>query len=312
MRSSPVRFAALAVTLAMVSIGGCQCLDDTGFFGLPDGGSDAGPPPPPPPPVFPLKSGDVVVFNGVGGRTEPCDIEGRCERTMKATYTINDVVLDEATNRWTVDADFLYEMTIAYIEAGVISQLFLSHVGPFADIDEGGAQNGNADFNADGAPTDALIANDFPFFHFEQEYATREDSAYRVAAGDFTTRIQELDPDAEIENQAAEAKFEAYFKDELGVNPMLHKLRVDLHPFGFICAWDERLIPWQDGMARNEGAFAAAGGIPLAAVFPGGIDLVRDDVRYRCSCFTKQCRQTTDQSICLDPADPDAAPGPCP
>lgn len=311
MTSSFVRPALLTTTLGLVVLSGCQCLDDTGFNFLPDAGVDAGPPPPPPPPVFPLKADDIVVFNGVGGRVEPCDIEGRCERTLVATFEIGDVTLDPNINRWTVEADFTYEMTVGYIASGAISQLFLSRAAPFADLEEGGAESGTADFNADGAPTDALVANDFPFFHFESAYATREDSAYRTAAAAFQERILELDPEAELENQAADAKLEAYFKDPLGANPMLHKVRVELHPFGFICGWDERLIPWSEGMPRAEGAFSQASGIPLAAVFPGQVRLDRDGESYNCSCFTKQCRQRSNQSVCLDPEDPDAEPLPC-
>ena len=311
MKSRIVSSALLFTSFGLLTINACQCVDDTGFSGI----TDPPPPPdagtPPPPPKYPLKSGDILEFNGVGGRTEPCDVEGRCERTMKASYTIQDIYLDERTNTWNVDAEFLYELTVGYIESGVISQLFVSKVAPFSDLTEGGATSGAADFYANQAPTDAMTANDFPFFHFEPEYATQDDSAYRMAANDFQTRILELDPDADIENQAAGAKFQAFFKDELGANPMLHKVRVDLHPFGFVCGWDERLIPWTEGMPRNEGAFAQAGGIPLAAVFPGQVKLVRDDTRYICSCFTKMCKQATDQSVCLDPADPDADPLPC-
>lgn len=306
-----VSTALFCTTLGLLPFSGCQCIDDTGFSGITDPPPEPQPEPPPPPPKYPLKSGDVLEFNGVGGRTEPCETEGRCERTMKSSYTIQDVYLDETSNTWTVDAEFLFELTVGYIESGAISRLFVSRVAPFADIEEGGSLAGAADFRADGAPTDGITANQFPFFHFEPEYATKEDSAFRVAAAAFQTRILEIDPDADIDNQAAGAKFQAYFKDELGVNPMLHKLRVDLHPFGFVCGWDERLIPWMDGMPRNEGAFAQASGIPMAAVFPGQIKLVRDDTRYTCSCFTKKCKQTTDQNVCLNPKDPDAAPLPC-
>lgn len=301
----------LAGLLVILPFSACQCIEEIGFSGIPDAGVDAGPPPAPPPPRYPLKSGDQLILNGVGGRTQPCDVEGGCERTLRASYTVDDVYLDELSNTWTISADFSYEMTVSRIEAGVMSQLFISNVAPYEDIDQGGVLNGAADFDANAAPTDALTANGFPFFHFEPEYATREDSAYRSAALAFQNRILELDPDAEIENQAADAKFEAYFKDSLGVSPMLHKVRVDLHPFGFVCAWDERLIPWTEGMPRNEGAFASGSGIPLAAVFPGQVQLVREDTRYLCSCFTKQCRASNDQQTCLDPADPDAAPKPC-
>lgn len=303
--------AKLLIVLSLLPISGCTCVDDNEFFGFPDAGPDAGPDAPPPPPVFPLKAGDEVKFPALGGRAEPCaGAEGSCERTMVATYTINDVELNGETNRWEIDATFLYELPVANIEAAAMGQLFLSGAAPFGTIDANGSDSGDATFVADGAPTDGMREDRFPFFHFEAEYSTEGDSAYQVAAGEFTTRILEIDPDANIENQAAEAKIEAYFRDDLGVNTFLHKIRVDYHPFGFICGWEERLVTWDDAMNRVEGDFAGLT-IPLAAVWVDPVTLIRDDVRYRCSCFSNTCADTSDSTMCLDPADPDQDPLPC-
>lgn len=301
----------LLCVLALMPVSGCACVDDNDFFGFPeDGGFDAGPGDPPPP-VFPLKEGDELRFPALGGRTEPCaGAEGSCERTMSATYVINDVFLDDQTNRWNVDATFLYELPVANIEAAAMGQLFLSGAAPFGQLDQGASDSDDAVFVADGAPTDGLREDRFPFFHFEPEYATTEGSAYQVASGEFTTRILEIDPDANIENQAAEAKIEAYFRDDLGVNTYLHKIRVDYHPFGFICGWEERLVTWDDSMNRLEGDFAGQT-IPLAAVWVDPVQLLRDDVRYNCTCGSKTCYDRQDQSTCLDPSDPDAEPLPC-
>lgn len=303
--------SSLGLALAMCFVAGCA--DDLDFSGLTDPPPPDVPPPPPPPPVFPLKAGDQVIYTGIGGRTEPCSgSEGQCDRVIRATYDIRGATLDEETNRWTLDAGYTYEMQTAFISASEIGALFLSKAAPFGDLQEGGSQSGEGVFRADGAPTDTMIANDFPFFHFETEYATEEGSAYRAAAASFQTRILEIDPAASLENQAAEAKLEAYFKDERGPTPMLHKVRVDLHPFGFICGWDERLTTWNESMDRSEGDFAGAT-IPVAAIFPGQVQLLRDDVRYQCSCFTKLCKNGNgDAATCLDPSDPDAPPGPCP
>lgn len=299
------------VLLAVPAAPGCLCVGDENFFQRPDGGPPDAGPVEPPPPVFPLKAGDELVFPGVGGRAEDCGAsEGGCDRALRATYVVKKVTLDEESNTWTVNADYTYESTATAVEVAAIGQLFLAGVAPFADIDAGGAESGNADFRTRAAPTDGINANGFPFFHFEESYANRDDSAFRQAASEFTERILELDADANIENQAAEAKIEAYFKDELGANPFLHKIRVDYHPFGFMCGWDERLATWQDGMQRSDNAFTGTT-TPLAAIFASPVELIRSDVRYRCSCSTRQCVQRDDPSICLDPSDPDAEPAPC-
>ena len=286
--------------------------DDGGFTALQDPEPQPEPEPtePEPPPVFPLKAGDILVVPALGGRTEPCGVEGQCDRAIRATYEVKDVVLDSETNRWSINADYFYEMPSAKIETAAMAQLFISHAAPFSDLSEGGATDGNADFADDAAPTDTLTADGFPFFHYQAEYATRPDSAFAVASNRFTVRIQEIDPEANIENQAAANKLEAYFVDDLGATTYLHKIRVEYHPFGFICGWEERLIEYSDGMARNEGSCAGAT-IPIAAIFADPVRLTRGDRSYRCSCFTEQCKSTDGSNLCLDPDNPDADPFDC-
>lgn len=307
----PLRPLFALALIAIPLTPGCLCVGDENFFNFPDGGQPDAGPAEPPPPVFPLKAGDEVVFPGIVGRADGCGAsEGGCDRALRATFIVKNVTLDQGSNTWTVNADYTYESTSTAVEAAAIGRLFLSRVAPFADIDEGGADTGNADFRTRDAPTDTINPNGFPFFHFEASYANRKDSAYSQASDEFTERITELDPEANIENQAAESKIEAFFKDELGSSAMLHKIRVDYHPFGFMCGWDERLALWEDGMQRTDDAFAGTA-TPLAGILISPVELIRGDVRYRCSCETQRCVQRDDSSICLDPSDPDAAPAPC-
>jgi hypothetical protein len=307
-----LRRLPLTALLLLLPVSACPCIDDTGFTGFVDGGVDAGPPPPPPPPKFPLKEGDELRFPAVGGRIEPCTggAEGSCERTMVATYVVNSVDLDEDTNKWARDADFVYELAVGNIDSGAMAQLFLSNVAPFGQLEPGTSESDTATFSTDAAPTDSIREDRFPFFHFEQEYATQDDSAYRLASAEFAERIREIDADAQIENQAAEAKMEAYFRDDLGANTFLHKIRIDYHPFGFICGWEERMVTWSDDMDRNEGDFAGLT-IPIAAVWVDPVQLIRDDVRYNCTCGARECFDRSDRNTCLDPRDPDADPLPC-
>ena len=69
------------------------------------------------------------------------------------------------------------------------------------------------------------------------------------------------------------------------------------------------------GMQRSEAAFGGAGVPPLAGSVSQPIRLTRGDTRYRCQCGNladRQCIDTQDSSSCLDPADPDSDPIPCP
>lgn len=311
--SRMLRHLPCSALLLVTTVSGCQCIDPETFGNIRDAGKVVEPPAPDPP-VFPLKQGDVLVFPGVGGRTSGgCGAaEGGCERTLRATYTIDSVTIDSETNRWTVNADYIYEMQTANIEEGEIGPLFLYNAADFS-LEAAQATNGTAAFNTDGAPTEELTPNDVPFFHYETAYAGLEGSAFKHAAAEFTDRIKALDPDANIDAAPASAALEAYFKDDRTQPTMLHKMRVDFHPFGFMCQWDERLIPWQDDMQRNETDFngVTAG---LTAVFASPIRLVRGSDTFICNCSTlgKLCKLQTDMTQCLDPADPDAAPSACP
>ena len=304
--------AVPSVLLAsLFAISGCECGKIKNLAGIPDSGVvDAGKAPDPP--VFPLKAGDVLTLSGVGGRVDSCDgIVGSCERTMKATYTIDSVNLDSATNMWTVNSQFLYELQTDKIEAAAIDPLFMHGVADFAALKLGSVESGTAAFTTNAPPVDTIRANGFPFFQFESDYANLPGSAFATAAETFRSRVLELDADAHVENQSAAAKLEAFFVDNRASTPKLHKVRVDFHPFGFMCGWDEQLIEVPASPTRTNADFGDATP-PLAAVFAGSPQLVRDNKQYLCSCFSKTCKLLSDQSQCLDPADPNAAPAPCP
>lgn len=301
--TTPLLVPALALGLA--------ACDEGGFNPIPQ--VDSGPEPeedagvPPPPPVYPLKAGDLVEVPVVGARIEPCPLgEGFCDRAISASYDITDVSLDEETNTWTVEAHYFYEMQKADTSYESIQRLFYSEVAPFGDLMAAQtSEDGDATFTTRGAPTDDMRANGFPFFHFEPEYANRPDSAFAQAADAFALRIRSIDPDANIDTQAAASRIRGYFKDTLGDPTYLHKVEVTYHPMGFLCGWDELLIGWQDTFTRTQGDFAGAD-IPVAASF-NTIRVVRDGVRFNCSCFTMKCTGTVDnQSVCLDPTDPEA------
>ena len=311
------RLVQTLVVTSAIAIGGCQCVPDIGFVPRLD---DAGPdvPPPPPPPIFPLKDGDILSFPAVQGRTEPCTPEGACQRAVTMTFTINDAEVNSSTGFFEIDADFLYQVPDtgeSTVPANNLSQLFTVTRVPF-ELATGASSADTATFTTDAPPIAGLQENDFPFFHFETEYATQPGSPYQNASGEFRDFILDLDPEANIENQAAEGKFEAYFRDDRGGGaPMLHYIRVDLHPFGFVCGFNELLVPFVDGSQRNQSSIDAAGTPPLAGSMSVPIRLTRDDTRYICSCGnlnSRFCRSLDDQTQCLDPGNPDAAPSDCP
>lgn len=269
---------------------------------------------PPPPPVFPLKEGDKLRLTSVGGRTEPCAVQGDCDRVIFAEFELAEAVVDEESGHWLLDASYLYRLDKAGTTLQAIEPLFLSGAAPFELETVGQTSGGTGSFVTDAAPTDGLNALGFPFFHFETEYANEAGSSFAVAAQGFRDRVLQIDPDANIETQAAASTIAGYFKDSLNATPQLHMVEVKYHKFGFACSWDERLITWEDGMQRTKTTFGNS--VPLTATY-GAIRLIRRldgdggpvEVTFNCSCFSQTCQATIDgENRCLDPADPEAVP----
>lgn len=327
--------------LGILAFGACDC-GGSGFNRLPDAGKepeeDAGSEPEPdPPPIFPMKKGDQVDVSRLGMRNESpsCAVAGDCERVLRATYTIDaDPKLDKDTNRWVIKAHWLYDLEKDTTDNDAVSRLFISRVAPFADLNGAGDRQSStdddpdadpSDFRSDAAPIDSIDPLGFPFFHWDPAYegctqtdaeerAECEEEAagrpFRAAQAAFEARIQQLDPElvpAEaFSNQASVGKLEAYFRDDLGAQVMLHMVRVEMHPFGFMCTWDERMVPWVDGMARSINSFQGVTPPLVSQVHDVAVN--RDLQRYTCSCFNKDCRRFDNASgtnVCLNPADPD-------
>jgi len=294
--------------------------DEGGFTAItyPDAGDDtvdAGEPPPPP--QYPLKAGDRVRVRPINMRIEPCGAgEGFCDRGFDAQFDITDVYLNEETNHWEIEATASYTLESEGVDHAQVDRSFLSRAIPSVSMTgEGTLDSSQAIFNTDAAPTDGITANGFPFFHYESDYANQEGSAYASAAAAFGARIAELDPEANIESQAAAGTISAYFKDDLGTPSYLHKVAVTYTRFGILCNWDEGMITWQDGMQRVGTAFQGQG-IPLAAI-ASVVTIYRDGTAFRCSCpinnqFIQQpdkCEGTVNGEVaCLNPKEPDAPP----
>jgi hypothetical protein len=313
MRRNVILFAALSTGFA---VAGCDCLviDDNNFTQLRDAGfppTDAGPPPP----VFPLKAGDQLTIPQFGGRVDTCDgggTEGACDRNVKADFLIVDVKRN-ASQRWEITADVVYTGLVDTIPATALTRLALENAAEFGSINVSSSVSArSAVFTTDvpaGLEPAAFGPNNFPFFQGENDLNDGDDgSVFNEAAAEFTDAIRGLDPQAEVETQLGAGKFEAFFKDELSGPVSLHKLAVQVHPMGFVCGWDEALIPYSEGMTRGQSSFQNVANPPLTASFfqPR---LTRDSVTYQCSCFSLTCRNGTQ---CLDPTDPDAPPGECP
>jgi hypothetical protein len=312
MRTNALLAAGLlsSFTLAPALGGGCQCINDDNFTRQDDAGfpePDAGPPPP----IFPLKKGDALTIPQYGGRTSVCDAGGEagdCDRNIKATYLITDVAIDDS-NRWNITADAIYEGLADKVPAAALSRLAIENTAAFDTITLGSAVTADdAVFTTDVAPAlddDDYRANNFPFFQASNEIDDGDNGeVFAEGAQAFAEAIDAIDPDAEIESQVAVGKMEAYFRDPIGGEVSLHKLLVQIHPMGFICGWDEILIPFVEGTtARSQGSFQGIENPPLTASFFQPT-LTRDGVTYQCQCFSRVCR-SNDQT-CLDPTDPDA------
>jgi hypothetical protein len=322
--ASHVRFVSLrgwAMALMTVGFGlgvvapGCQCISTDNFVPVHDAGEpphDAGPPPP----TFPLKIGDQLSYPALGGRIDTCNggagANGECQRIVKATYVVKGVTLG-GDNTWTVNSDVLYEGIDDTIPAAAIGQLVLSHAVPFNAVTTATPQHTTgATFITGAAPTDELTPNGFPFFQFDPATSAQAGSAFELAATAFHDRIVSIDPDARINTQVAGKKLEAFFKDTLGPTPMLHKVLAELHPMGFVCGWDEGLIPFVDGAARAQSDFDGVSNPPLVATFVPSIQLKRDGVSYICDCFSQKCKTLNGSpQLCLDPTNPDAPAAAC-
>lgn len=307
--STTLHLALTAALLGTVAVGGCQCITETGLDQIPPE-PDAGFPPPPP--KFPLKVGDRVEIQPFGGRTDE-DANGGSDFAAKATWDIKGVALND-DQRWEITADVLYEKSgTPTITAAAISRLALENVADFPALETNASVVAEgAVFTTDHAPAldSSFKPNNFPFFQGDVDgNDADEGDVFNAAAADFRETILALDEEAEIDTQIAVGRFEAYFRDALNGPPMLHHLKATVHPMGLICEWDEALVPFTEGMARNQASLAAAGVPPLAAIQPVAISVTRDNVRYFCDCFSGVCRQGTD---CLDPKDPDAEPSECP
>lgn len=310
---SDMRTSALltAAFLGSVAVNGCQCIDDNNLGNIPEEEVEVVPPPPPPP-TFPLKAGDQLVLNPIGGRTDQ-DANGGSDFAIRATWQIKGVALN-ADNRWEITSDALYEQSgTPAISAGAISRLAIENIADFPAIERAGSVTAlGAVFKTDRAPAvdPGYTPNHFPFFQSSLEGNDGDDGeVFNEAATAFRETMLALDADAKVDTQIAVGRFEAFFRDDLNGPPMLHKMRVDVHPFGFVCGWDEILIPFTEGMVRGQAPFTAAGTPPLAAINFGIPQLTRGGTTYNCSCFQGTCRSGT---TCLNPVDPDAAPGPCP
>ncbi len=316
-----IHTALTVALLGTVAVGGCQCITDPGLGKIPDE-PDAGFDVVEVPPVFPLRAGDRLVISPIGGRTNE-DPGGGAQIAGKITFDIKAVTLN-ADKRWTIGTDVLYEPNgPATITAAAISRLALENIAPFAQIEAGASESAiGAVFTTDVAPALDTVnykPNNFPFFQGGLEGNDGDDgTVFNEAATAFRETILALDAEADVVTQLASGKFEAYFRDDLGGPPALHHLSATVHPMGFLCGWDEALVPFVEGSARNSASFAL-GGIPtVAAITFGAPSLTRDNVKYTCLCGIDGggvCRNRPDGGgapTCLDPTDPEAAPGPCP
>jgi hypothetical protein len=311
--SMRIQRALTVAFLGTLAVSGCQCINDDNFGEIPQE-PDAGPEEEIVPPVFPLKAGDSLTFRPIGGRTDD-DANGGSDFAIQLAIDVKRVALND-DKRWEITADALYERTANAIPATAISRLALENVADFPALEN------SASIVAEGAvyTTDVPPAldsgfkpNNFPFFQGFLEGNSGDDgTVFNNAAASFREAILALDDQAEIDTQISVGKFEAFFRDGLNGDPMLHKLSASVHPMGFFCAWDEILIPYTEGMTRGQSSFAAAGTPPLAGILFNA-NLVRDGVNYSCSCFDNLCKTLSGTPrMCLDPTDPDAAPAACP
>jgi hypothetical protein len=242
---------------------------------------------------FALQAGDIVELV-VGGRLTTG--EESQERTLKASYIIEDVRLDAQTNRWLIEATSTFEVLTGEAQAEAVAPLLLSEVLPFDEAKDGEVLKRKATFTTHRILSDVRDLSAFPFFDFEPGNASEQHGPFAKASKQFQDRIRAIDPDAKISVQAAASRFEAYFKDSRFAKPYLHEIRIGLSPFGFIANVEERLQFWEDGMQRNVGAFRS---VEISAVFPMPVKIIRKGKTYACSAFSGKCKASDGSNLCL-------------
>ncbi len=260
-------------------------------------------------PSFPLLAGDVLRYPALGGRTQDdCPghrVPGDCRRTLSAELDVDGVRLDASLGRWFVNAHAeLVDNDDDLVDAAALAPLVLAHALPFSSTRvDAPTELAPTDFATDAAPTDALSPTGFPFFD-----ADVNRGVLAVAGERFCDRFRALDAGAACRVIAAEQSLEVVFEDDAARDaPRLHRLRVGYHQMGFVCAWEEALVPFVDGMPRDASAFYPPESPELEATFLEPT-LTRGGVSYHCSCATQVCSAG---ATCLS-ADPARPPGPCP
>lgn len=303
-------------TIALASlfaVSGCQCVDDLNLNLIPDAGeqiTDAGPAPP----KFPLKEGDQIEYPALGGRTATCPgggTTGDCDRALTATFIVRGTELDENA-RWRITADVVYQGSADMIDVAAIAPLVLENGAPFDAVTVATPSSADAaQFRTDAAPTDELDELGFPFFQFDSGDA----HVFEESGAAFCARYGALDASANCEFQAGDQKMEVYYKDDAagGGGSSLHHVRAEYHSMGFVCGWDESLIPFVDDATtpRNESSFSTGDTPALAAIFASPVRVLRDGTNYACSCFSQQCKNGNGADATCLSTDPDAEPGPC-
>ena len=106
---------------------------------------------------------------------------------------------------------------------------------------------------------------------------------------------------------------EAYYRDDTSGGAKLHHVRSESHNMGFICGWDEGLIPFIDAATtpRDQSSFGPADTPELAAIFVAPVKLTREGVTYNCSCFSQKCQAGSGAGATCLSTDPNTPPGPC-
>ena len=277
--------------LCAIVVVGCQChLDNNNLTDIPDAGHDP-PDAGPPPPTFPLKGGDSIIYPVLGGRTgDTCAghaTPGDCQRNIIAQYDIQSVDFDGAANRWQITANVTYTGSSGdLISAATIAPLVLSKAAPFASTSfDQPTQVAGAKFTTDAPATDQLTPNGFPFFQYDSGDAL----VFETTGTAFCDRYTTLDADANCRVQNAAQTMEVFYKDDqAGGGSKIHKVHAEYHQMGFVCGWDEGLLPFVDGTTRDQNAFNPGVTPDLVASFFQP-KLKRDGVEYQCSCFTQVC-----------------------
>ncbi|MBN2361733.1 MAG: IPT/TIG domain-containing protein [Deltaproteobacteria bacterium] len=213
-----------------------------------------------PPPEYKLKPGDEVGMGKTnitfcpsstcsGNETEVAWMSSWFILTPEENGNEDPVYISETTGQWEVKARYYHKVTNIKDAQGPPSSLFsnswLAAFGPW-DQPEDSVDDGVGTFTTSEPPI-PTGSSSYPFFDMAN---------WDAADAKFTEYVKAIDPEANIKNQQASRRLEAWYVDS--EDNKEHHVWIIFHSVGIVCSVDEEMIDAPASPLREQGDFTAA------------------------------------------------------